>query len=421
MMRKNKGITLIALVVTIIILLILAGVSITMFGNNGLFAKAQLGGEKYNAAQQVENSTIESLIDGYDREEGKIQVVPPKIEVVGETQEVYGDSVQIKITVVNPSVIKEAHYFVEGATAQGDTKFTNEKTITITEPGRTTVKAYSVSWNDEKTENASLSVVVSHGPPAEAEITVAGETSVAALPQTLRATITQSSDNGIAISECEYTINSTSAKLGTNPSSYDHHFTENGETIDVPVNSTGNEYIHVLSVDKAGEKTETIKTISASEVRHTHSGNSSACSGCYTKKGWKGTKTTQVYHAAVPEQKANCGGTWIVTHGAATLRDGVYYYSGSSRCNKCGKTWTTGWAPLSSFPQGTHNEQITVRAAQAEYWETTATDTNASGEGNRPSNTTVGTTRYLYSNLSDKWYMNCGKENNQIVGYTIAY
>ena len=40
--EKNNGITLIALVVTIIVLLILAGVSISMLtGNNGIIAQAQ--------------------------------------------------------------------------------------------------------------------------------------------------------------------------------------------------------------------------------------------------------------------------------------------------------------------------------------------------------------------------------------------
>lgn len=41
-MKNNKGITLIALVVTIIVLLILAGVSIAMLtGNNGILSRAQ--------------------------------------------------------------------------------------------------------------------------------------------------------------------------------------------------------------------------------------------------------------------------------------------------------------------------------------------------------------------------------------------
>ena len=41
-MRNERGITLIALVVTIVVLLILAGVTITYaLGNNGLFTNAQ--------------------------------------------------------------------------------------------------------------------------------------------------------------------------------------------------------------------------------------------------------------------------------------------------------------------------------------------------------------------------------------------
>ena len=41
-MNKNKGITLIALVITIIILIILAGISVaTLTGENGLFSRAK--------------------------------------------------------------------------------------------------------------------------------------------------------------------------------------------------------------------------------------------------------------------------------------------------------------------------------------------------------------------------------------------
>ena len=42
MFKKERGITLVALVVTIVVLLILAGVSISMvLGNNGIFTKAK--------------------------------------------------------------------------------------------------------------------------------------------------------------------------------------------------------------------------------------------------------------------------------------------------------------------------------------------------------------------------------------------
>ena len=69
-MKNNKGITLIALVVTIIILLILAGVSITTLSGNGLFGRAESSAAKYQQASEAENSTISSILDKFDEVEG---------------------------------------------------------------------------------------------------------------------------------------------------------------------------------------------------------------------------------------------------------------------------------------------------------------------------------------------------------------
>ena len=44
--RKNKGITLVALVITIVILLILAGISIQAITNTGLFENAKKAAEE---------------------------------------------------------------------------------------------------------------------------------------------------------------------------------------------------------------------------------------------------------------------------------------------------------------------------------------------------------------------------------------
>ena len=56
--NKNTGITLVALVVTIIILLILAGISIASLTGNGLFEKAKLAKEKQENAQVEEDKTF---------------------------------------------------------------------------------------------------------------------------------------------------------------------------------------------------------------------------------------------------------------------------------------------------------------------------------------------------------------------------
>ena len=59
-MTNNKGITLIALVITIIVLLILAGVSIAMLtGQNGILTQASNSKEKTSAAEVAERVNME--------------------------------------------------------------------------------------------------------------------------------------------------------------------------------------------------------------------------------------------------------------------------------------------------------------------------------------------------------------------------
>ena len=63
-MKKNKGITLVALVVTIVVLLILAGVSINLvLGNNGIIAKAQEAKTKQAEASENDLKGMNSLIE----------------------------------------------------------------------------------------------------------------------------------------------------------------------------------------------------------------------------------------------------------------------------------------------------------------------------------------------------------------------
>lgn len=63
-MRKENGITLIALVITIVILIILAGVTISLsIGENGIFNKTKYGKEMYLNEQVTEEKNINSLSD----------------------------------------------------------------------------------------------------------------------------------------------------------------------------------------------------------------------------------------------------------------------------------------------------------------------------------------------------------------------
>lgn len=73
-LKENKGITLIALVITIIVLLILAGVTIsTLTGDNGILTQANKAKDKYSTAgiiEEIETNVLSYLIDK-DIENGK--------------------------------------------------------------------------------------------------------------------------------------------------------------------------------------------------------------------------------------------------------------------------------------------------------------------------------------------------------------
>ena len=67
MIKKNRGITLIALVVTIIVLIILATVSINMVvGENGLIRKAEQARDAYEESSKREEEGLDSMVEEYD-------------------------------------------------------------------------------------------------------------------------------------------------------------------------------------------------------------------------------------------------------------------------------------------------------------------------------------------------------------------
>jgi len=75
---NNKGITLIALVITIIVLMILTGVAIALItGEEGILSRANESTIRYGEKQEEENGIIKSYEDIYDRyESGKIAALP---------------------------------------------------------------------------------------------------------------------------------------------------------------------------------------------------------------------------------------------------------------------------------------------------------------------------------------------------------
>ena len=82
---KESGITLIALVVTIIVLLILAGVTINMaLSNNGLIQRAKDTSETYARAEQNEQQQLAEFADSIEELTGKTGLTEDKVALVND-------------------------------------------------------------------------------------------------------------------------------------------------------------------------------------------------------------------------------------------------------------------------------------------------------------------------------------------------
>ena len=103
--NNNIGITLIALVITIIVLLILAGITVAQLsGNNGIFSRTNTAKQKYSNAQEYEEDVIlktsnmvDSITTGNARDV-KFHKYSSTPEVVGEWLDgktVYAKTIQI--------------------------------------------------------------------------------------------------------------------------------------------------------------------------------------------------------------------------------------------------------------------------------------------------------------------------------------
>ena len=114
--KQEKGITLIALVVTIVVLLILAGVSISLvLNNNGVISKAKDAKNQYAEAQTNEEKHFNEVSDWIDTK-------------VGETT---GGGTGNSTTKIDGVPIPEGYYYVGGTKAKGlvisDAEADNEK------------------------------------------------------------------------------------------------------------------------------------------------------------------------------------------------------------------------------------------------------------------------------------------------------
>lgn len=98
MNENQNGITLIALVITIIVLLILAGVSIVMLtGQNGLLTQAQ--NAKTATEKSAEQEKVQIAVTGSRNDEGQLSIEKLKSEIESQNGKVLGDSIPTTVEI----------------------------------------------------------------------------------------------------------------------------------------------------------------------------------------------------------------------------------------------------------------------------------------------------------------------------------
>ena len=126
--KKNKGITLVALVITIIVLLILAGITISLtIGQNGIITRAQQAGKNYLNAQDQElaglnefDKTAENIIAGIGNTKKD-----PTTQIIGDGSFVNGVNIP-KLGDGMTAIVYDGTSQANGNIPEGWRKATNE-------------------------------------------------------------------------------------------------------------------------------------------------------------------------------------------------------------------------------------------------------------------------------------------------------
>ena len=137
MTKQCKGITLVALVITIIILLILAGISIATLTGSGLFEKARLAEQKSKEKQEEEEGILkdyENKINEYissSRTEFSSGYSATKLWEVDETATDVNNGIQLGTITLSDSIQNYDEVVVTGQIYKSDTIYSQATNVRI--------------------------------------------------------------------------------------------------------------------------------------------------------------------------------------------------------------------------------------------------------------------------------------------------
>ena len=258
-----NGITLIALVVTIVILLILAGITISLvFGPNGVVKKAQEAANKTNEAvinEQAQmnsvTSTIENMLNGIGG--GSTTPEEPLPEGAVQFSPVEWENGKASTMITTSEEGYTLQYQIGGIAEENWIDTTSGYEITDLTLGQTVYGRLFNGTEGSKTANITVEDLIK----PNAQISLSG-TSVETTGS-ITATVTfTDNESGLNIIGSKWDYNTNAGEMGEEVGSYQNSFTndDNPQTITLSTTTAGTYYLHVLTVDNAGNKIETISS-----------------------------------------------------------------------------------------------------------------------------------------------------------------
>ena len=222
---------------------------------------------------------------------------------------------------------------------------------------------------------ASITILDTVAPQA-ATINLSGTSTTTAGSVTAKVTL-KDNESGVNTTASKWVYNTNAGNIGTNESSYNNNFSSNGQTIQLKATTAGTYYLHVLTVDNAGNKKETISN--AVTVRKLTVG------GDYDEE--KGINTPQYDEKQMTPIKWN-GSSWVETKGS----DPDWYdYTAKKWANaktSDGSMWV--WIPRYAYSITSGYHSSIAGNIDVEFMKGTSNETstgrttfqNASGQGN---------------------------------------
>ena len=217
---------------------------------------------------------------------------------------------------------------------------------------------YARLWDGTNAgEHSSVSITDNIAPT---KATIAPNTTSLLIGETLTATVTHiDNESGVDIGNSKWVMTTNQAEIGTeegNISKYTGSFTTNGETLTLNSSAAGTYYLHVLTVDNAGNKTETVSeaiTISGITGTVTQSGNITWSEGQATLKLQASDNNYQIVY------KVNGEESWEEYNG--TSIQGLNHGDTVTACLT--NEGQTTYGPEATFTiQDTTNPTVTVTA-----------------------------------------------------------